>query len=89
MRLFQQSAYRLSVTAGSDGGLTTRDTEVSIRRSEGFREAIMADDTDFHLWRPHPWHGLSPGPNPPLELRAFIEITHFDLVKYEVDKSTG
>jgi inorganic pyrophosphatase len=77
------------VTAGSDGGLTTRDTEVSIRRSEGFREAIMADDTDFHLWRPHPWHGLSPGPNPPLELRAFIEITPFDLVKYEVDKSTG
>ena len=49
----------------------------------------MADDTDFHLWRPHPWHGLSPGPNPPLELRAFIEITPFDLVKYEVDKSTG
>lgn len=40
-------------------------------------------------WRPHPWHGLSPGPNPPSELHAFIEITPFDLVKYEVDKSSG
>ncbi|NIP82510.1 MAG: inorganic pyrophosphatase, partial [Gemmatimonadetes bacterium] len=39
--------------------------------------------------RPHPWHGLSPGPRPPSELHAFIEITPFDLVKYEVDKITG
>ena len=44
---------------------------------------------EFHSWRPHPWHGLSPGRNPPLELRAFIEITPFDLVKYELDKPTG
>lgn len=44
---------------------------------------------EFHEWRPHPWHGLSPGRNPPLEVRAFIEITPFDLVKYEVDKETG
>lgn len=44
---------------------------------------------EFHGWRPHPWHGLSPGKNPPLEVRAFIEITPFDLVKYEVDKETG
>jgi inorganic pyrophosphatase len=49
----------------------------------------MSEDVDYHLWRPHPWHGLTPGRNPPLELRAFIEITPFDLVKYEVDKSTG
>lgn len=39
--------------------------------------------------RPHPWHGLSPGPAPPSEVHAFIEITPFDLVKYEVDKSSG
>jgi inorganic pyrophosphatase len=43
----------------------------------------------FHSWRPHPWHGLHPGMNPPLEVRAYIEITPFDLVKYEVDKETG
>lgn len=49
----------------------------------------MSDTPEFHSWRPHPWHGLSPGRNPPLEVRAFIEITPFDLVKYEVDKETG
>lgn len=44
---------------------------------------------DYHTWRPHPWHGLEPGPNPPHELNAFIEITPFDLVKYEIDKESG
>lgn len=39
--------------------------------------------------RPHPWHGLSPGPNPPSLVQAWIEITPFDLVKYETDKTTG
>jgi len=43
----------------------------------------------FHSWRPHPWHGLDPGPKPPLEVRAYIEITPFDHVKYEVDKESG
>lgn len=43
----------------------------------------------FYRWRPHPWHGLEAGPNPPLVVHAFIEITPFDLVKYEVDKETG
>lgn len=45
--------------------------------------------SEYHTWRPHPWHGLAPGPNPPTELTAFIEITPFDLVKFEVDKNTG
>ena len=45
--------------------------------------------SEYSKWRPHPWHGLSPGPNPPSELHAFIEITPFDLVKYEVDKASG
>ncbi len=53
----------------------------------------MSDQKDqaeqFHSWRPHPWHGLVPGLNPPLEVRAYIEITPFDLVKYEVDKESG
>jgi len=43
----------------------------------------------FYRWRPHPWHGLEPGPEPPRRLNAYIEITPFDLVKYEVDKATG
>jgi len=40
-------------------------------------------------FRPHPWHGLEIGPDPPGLLWAFIEITPFDLVKYEVDKHSG
>jgi len=43
----------------------------------------------FHLWRPHPWHGLEVGPDPPHVVTAYIEITPFDAVKYEVDKTTG
>ena len=41
------------------------------------------------LFRPHPWHGLEIGPAPPEVLFAFIEITPFDLIKYEVDKQSG
>lgn len=44
---------------------------------------------DYSVWRPHPWHGLSPGPKPPSQLHVFVEITPFDLVKYEVDKESG
>src|SRR5512133_3962693 len=40
-------------------------------------------------WRPHPWHGLELGPDPPDVVHAFIEITPFDVIKYEVDKTTG
>ena len=40
-------------------------------------------------FRPHPWHGLEVGPKPPDVLNAFIEITPFDLMKYEVDKISG
>ncbi len=40
-------------------------------------------------WRPHPWHGLDPGEDPPRVVCAYVEITPFDLVKYEVDKRTG
>lgn len=43
----------------------------------------------FFRWRPHPWHGLEPGPRPPELVTAFIEITPYDLMKYEVDKQTG
>lgn len=43
----------------------------------------------FVSWRPHPWHGLDPGPEAPARVLAYIEMTPFDLVKYEVDKETG
>ncbi len=45
--------------------------------------------TQFSEWRPHPWHGLSSGKAPPLFVNAYIEITPFDLIKYEVDKPSG
>jgi inorganic pyrophosphatase len=45
--------------------------------------------TAFSRWRPHPWHGVNVGPDPPRIVHAYIEITPFDLVKYEVDKKTG
>ena len=40
-------------------------------------------------FRPHPWHGLPPGSAPPDIVNAYIEITPFDLMKYEVDKESG
>jgi len=43
----------------------------------------------FYRWRPHPWHGLDVGIDPPRLVHAYIEITPFDLVKYEIDKVTG
>jgi inorganic pyrophosphatase len=45
--------------------------------------------TSFSPWRPHPWHGLSVGVEPPVRLNAFIELTPHDLVKYEIDKESG
>jgi inorganic pyrophosphatase len=49
----------------------------------------MKFPTTFYRWRPHPWHGLEVGPNPPKIVHAYIEITPFDFVKYEIDKVTG
>lgn len=43
----------------------------------------------FFRWRPHPWHGLEVGREPPGLVNAYIEITPHDLMKYEVDKVTG
>jgi len=39
--------------------------------------------------RPHPWHGLSPGPRFPEQLTAYIELVPTDGVKYEIDKHSG
>ena len=49
----------------------------------------MSFPKPFYRWRPHPWHGLEVGPNPPHVVHAYIEITPFDLIKYEIDKTTG
>jgi inorganic pyrophosphatase len=57
------------------------------RRSRS--RAIRKRAADVSHFRPHPWHGLEVGPNPPEILNAYIEITPFDLMKYEVDKVSG
>jgi len=49
----------------------------------------MAFPPTFYRWRPHPWHGLEVGDDAPEIVNAYIEITPYDLMKYEVDKKTG
>ncbi|MCF6183875.1 MAG: inorganic pyrophosphatase [Bacteroidales bacterium] len=49
----------------------------------------MSFPKTFYRWRPHPWHGIEVGENAPEFVNAYIEITPFDFVKYEVDKYTG
>ncbi|MFT4581505.1 MAG: inorganic pyrophosphatase [Gammaproteobacteria bacterium] len=45
--------------------------------------------TEYRRWRPHPWHGIEIGEDAPGIVNVFIEITPFDLIKYEVDKLSG
>ncbi|MEE9367242.1 MAG: inorganic pyrophosphatase [Pontiella sp.] len=49
----------------------------------------MSFPKTFYRWRPHPWHGLERGSKCPDIVNAYIEMTPFDAVKYEVDKTTG
>jgi inorganic pyrophosphatase len=49
----------------------------------------MKQKSAFSSWRPHPWHGLNIGSDPPRVVNAYIEITPFDMMKYEVDKFSG
>jgi inorganic pyrophosphatase len=56
-------------------------------RACGLRSASMPKRIDY--FRPHPWHGLEIGSDPPRIVNAYIEITPYDLVKYEIDKATG
>ncbi|MFB1481365.1 inorganic pyrophosphatase [Corallococcus sp. RDP092CA] len=37
----------------------------------------------------HPWHGITPGPEAPEVVTAYIEIVPTDAVKYELDKESG
>ena len=43
----------------------------------------MAKFQRFREFRPHPWHGLPVGPDPPRFVTAYIEIGPLDTVKYE------
>ena len=49
----------------------------------------MSFPKPFYRSRPHPWHGLNIGKDSPRLVQAYIEITPFDLIKYEIDKRTG
>ena len=49
----------------------------------------MSFPKPFYRSRPHPWHGLHIGKDSPHLVQAYIEITPFDLIKYEIDKRTG
>ncbi|MCA6073269.1 inorganic pyrophosphatase [Fulvivirga sedimenti] len=42
-----------------------------------------------HIHMAHPWHGIQAGPDAPLIVNAFIEMTPNDSVKYEIDKESG
>ncbi len=44
---------------------------------------------NFNRFRAHPWHGLPTGDRVPDVVESYIEITPFDVVKYEIDKLTG
>ena len=49
----------------------------------------MTSPPPFYRWRPHPWHGLDAGLDAPAVVNAYIELTPFDTIKYEIDKATG
>jgi inorganic pyrophosphatase len=49
----------------------------------------MNSPPPFYRWRPHPWHGLDAGADAPAVINAYIEMTPYDTVKYEIDKATG
>ena len=53
------------------------------------RKATVDPVVPISRFRPHPWHGLEVGPDAPRVVNAFIEITPFDVMKYEVDKVSG
>jgi inorganic pyrophosphatase len=41
------------------------------------------------LFKPHPWHGISPGEHVPESMQCFIEVVPSDTLKYEIDKVSG
>ncbi|MEM9562604.1 MAG: inorganic pyrophosphatase [Actinomycetota bacterium] len=49
----------------------------------------MARLNPLHQWRAHPWHGLDAGEQAPDLVTCFVEMTPYDLIKYEIDKTNG
>jgi inorganic pyrophosphatase len=49
----------------------------------------MNPTNNFLSYRPHPWHGVDPRTSTPEIVNVYVEITPFDMIKYEVDKNTG
>jgi inorganic pyrophosphatase len=41
------------------------------------------------LFQAHPWHGVATGADAPEVVSAYVEIVPTDVVKYELDKSSG
>lgn len=41
------------------------------------------------IYKAHPWHGISIGPDAPKIVTVYVEIVPTDTVKYELDKITG
>ena len=60
-----------------------------VKRTPGAPRLARIKSAGVSPFRPHPWHGLDAGPDPPEILNAYIELTPFDLMKYEVDKVSG
>lgn len=55
---------------------------------------MSGKDNELHelfnlLFQAHPWHGVSPGVDTPAVVSAYIKIVPTDVVKYELDKSSG
>ena len=67
------------------GSKTQKKQNSSVQKSP----KTKINPNEFYAFRPHPWHGLSSGDEVPNVVNAFVEITPFDLVKYEVDKVSG
>lgn len=40
-------------------------------------------------YKPHPWHGLEPLSDVRGKVVAFIEVTQYDRIKFEIDPTTG
>ena len=61
----------------------------AVARSLGWERTRCPSPHPSIAGAPHPWHGLDPGPDVPRVVNAYIELTPFDLIKFEVDKITG
>lgn len=46
----------------------------------------MSFPNPFYRWRPHPWHGLEVGQEPPRQVNAYIEITPIEDYNEEYGK---